>query len=112
MGLDVACLLRQYGVVVLGLRYYFCSFMLRPKYLHDRLHFSSALLPQVECRNRKGSMKRGRKVTGLEFGNNGSQLLVTTNDSRLRLISMDDFSMSFKYKGLVNKSCQIRASFE
>ncbi len=57
-------------------------------------------------------MKRGRKVTGLEFGNNGSQLLVTTNDSRLRLISMDDFSMLFKYKGLVNKACQIRATFE
>ena len=58
-------------------------------------------------------MKRGRKVTGLEFVNNsGNQLLVTTNDSRIRLINMEDFSMSFKYKGLANKSCQIRASFE
>jgi len=39
------------------------------------------------------------------------QLLVSTNDSRLRLFSMDDFSQVMKYKGLVNYSMQISASF-
>jgi hypothetical protein len=28
------------------------------------------------------------------------QLLVTTNDSRVRLYGMDDFTMKVKYKGL------------
>jgi WD repeat-containing protein 44 len=90
-------------IVIAGLYNGVCTF-----YLTDGLRY----LTQVECRNRKGSMKRGRKVTGLEFINSGSHLLVTTNDSRLRLISMEDFSMTYKYKGLVNKTCQIRASFE
>ena len=52
-------------------------------------------------------------MTGLEFVNDsGNLLLVTTNDSRVRLINMEDYSLMYKYKGLVNKSCQIRASFE
>jgi hypothetical protein len=66
----------------------------------------------VECRNRKGALRKGRKVTGIEFINGGSQMLVTTNDSRARLISMDDFSQVFKYIGSANTSMQIRCSFD
>lgn len=40
-----------------------------------------------------------------------SQLLVSTNDSRLRLCRLDDYSLVCKYKGLKNKSMQIKASF-
>ena len=47
---------------------------------------------QVECRNRSGSLRKGRKVTGLDFARGGSHLLVTTNDSRVRLIALDDYS--------------------
>ena len=39
------------------------------------------------------------------------QLLVTTNDSRIRLYDMDDYSMLCKYKGLTNDELQIRAHF-
>ncbi|GMH94275.1 hypothetical protein TrST_g13695 [Triparma strigata] len=39
------------------------------------------------------------------------QLLITTNDSRLRLVGMDDYSQLMKYKGLTNWSMQISASF-
>lgn len=39
------------------------------------------------------------------------QLLVTTNDSRLRLYNTDDFSMNAKYKGFTNDTMQITASF-
>jgi hypothetical protein len=39
------------------------------------------------------------------------QLLVSTNDSRLRLCRLDDYSQICKYKGLTNKSMQIKASF-
>lgn len=43
--------------------------------------------------------------------NANSQLLVTTNDSRIRLCHLEDYSMLCKYKGLRNKSMQIKASF-
>jgi len=39
------------------------------------------------------------------------QLLVSTNDSRVRLCGLDDYSLTCKYKGLKNKSMQIKASF-
>lgn len=39
------------------------------------------------------------------------QLLVTTNDSRVRLFQMETFSQLCKFKGLVNENMQIRSSF-
>jgi WD40 repeat protein len=66
---------------------------------------------QIECKNRSGKHKAGRKVTGLEFSPNGHYLLVTTNDSRIRLVNFKDFSLESKYKGLQNEEMQLRASF-
>lgn len=135
---------------------------------------------QIECRNRRGTKKRGCKVSGFAFkrtgvrnndtggkdvggdaataagvgsgkGRSGSsspavghpseppltpvfggsvgrgvggggggggggahipeQLLVTTNDSRLRLYNTDDFGMNAKYKGFANDTLQITATF-
>lgn len=68
-------------------------------------------LTLIECRNRHGKDKKGRKVTGLQFSPDGKQLLVTTNDSRIRLFDMDDYSCTMKFKGLSNDELQIRASF-
>jgi WD40 repeat protein len=39
------------------------------------------------------------------------QLLVTTNDSRVRLFQMETFSQLCKFKGLMNENMQIRSSF-
>jgi WD40 repeat protein len=56
--------------------------------------------------------RKGKKVTGLEFTPGGGEgLLVTTNDSRMRLYNMDDYSCICKFKGLVNENMQIQASF-
>jgi WD40 repeat protein len=77
---------------------------------------------QVECRNRHGALKGGKKVTGLSYDTSttssrasqasaSEQLLITTNDSRLRLYQTEDYSMLCKYKGLVNDHMQIKASF-
>lgn len=70
---------------------------------------------QVECRNRHGALRGGKKVTGLCYDTSRSasaeQLLITTNDSRLRLYQTEDYSMMCKYKGLVNDHMQIRATF-
>ncbi|PNJ74049.1 WDR44 isoform 5 [Pongo abelii] len=38
-------------------------------------------------------------------------ILVTSNDSRIRLYDLRDLSLSMKYKGYVNSSSQIKASF-
>eukprot|EP00592_Proboscia_alata_P007568 CAMPEP_0194363800 /NCGR_PEP_ID=MMETSP0174-20130528/11653_1 /TAXON_ID=216777 /ORGANISM="Proboscia alata, Strain PI-D3" /LENGTH=1043 /DNA_ID=CAMNT_0039137453 /DNA_START=45 /DNA_END=3179 /DNA_ORIENTATION=+ len=39
------------------------------------------------------------------------QMLVTTNDSRIRLFALDDYSLICKYKGATNSSMQIAAVF-
>ena len=36
-----------------------------------------------------------------------TEMLVTTNDSRIRAISMADFSLSMKFKGATNTQMQI-----
>jgi WD repeat-containing protein 44 len=69
---------------------------------------------QIDCRNAHGSNRKGKKVTGMAFvpGAAGAgELLVTTNDSRMRLYQTEDFSQTYKYKGMVNNQMQIRAVF-
>ena len=39
------------------------------------------------------------------------QILVTTNDSRIRIYDLRDLSLSCKFKGYTNQSSQIRAAF-
>ena len=62
---------------------------------------------QIELRNKNGKYSSGRKVTGIRFDPSGTELLVTTNDSRIRAISMADFSLSMKFKGATNTQMQI-----
>ncbi|DBA02066.1 TPA: hypothetical protein N0F65_000313 [Lagenidium giganteum] len=66
---------------------------------------------QIECRNSRGPMKKGRKVTGIEFDPEGKYFMVSTNDSRMRLFSVDNYSRICKYKGLVNDHLQIKGRF-
>jgi len=73
---------------------------------------------QIEC----GKSKKGKKVTGFDYilgYKTGSScppvctehLLITTNDSKLRLFSMGDYCMKRKYKGTLNNRMQIKARF-
>jgi WD40 repeat protein len=67
---------------------------------------------QIECKNRHGKDKNGRKVTGLQYLPQGKKLLISTNDSRLRLFNTVDFNMVTKFKGLENDDdLQICATF-
>lgn len=54
---------------------------------------------------------RTNKVTGIESIDTSSKILVTTNDSRLRLYDLRDLSLTCKYKGCINQCSQIKASF-
>jgi WD40 repeat protein len=54
----------------------------------------------------------GRKVTGLAFTPAGRHVAVTTNDSRVRLLSLDTCTLVYSYGGAVVDSLQIAASFD
>uniref|UniRef100_A0AAQ6AK88 WD repeat-containing protein 44 n=1 Tax=Amphiprion ocellaris TaxID=80972 RepID=A0AAQ6AK88_AMPOC len=63
------------------------------------------------CLSTRGRNKVGRKITGIEPLPGENKILVTSNDSRIRLYDLRDLSLSMKYKGYVNSSSQIKASF-
>lgn len=69
---------------------------------------------QISIRAKKNK-KRGPKVTGIEvmpgMPPGEEKILITTNDSRVRLFNMKDKSLMFKYKGILNTSLQIKATF-
>jgi len=50
-------------------------------------------------------------LTGLQFTADGAHLLVTSNDSRIRLYDMEYYACVAKYKGLSNDEMQISACF-
>uniref|UniRef100_A0A7S1T0F1 WD repeat-containing protein 44 n=1 Tax=Tetraselmis chuii TaxID=63592 RepID=A0A7S1T0F1_9CHLO len=55
---------------------------------------------------------RNRKITGIRFmPTDKTKVLITSNDSRLRLYNTTEYQQCCKYKGLINKNAQIRASF-
>ena len=53
---------------------------------------------RIDCKNRRGKYSSGRKVAGITFVNN-DQFLVATNDSSLRLFSIEDCCQLVKFKG-------------
>lgn len=66
---------------------------------------------QVTVRSSRGKNARGRKISGIEPMPGEDKVLITSNDSRIRLYDLKDHSLYCKYKGLQNESSQIRASF-
>ncbi|CAI9737026.1 repeat-containing 44 [Octopus vulgaris] len=66
---------------------------------------------QIHVRSTRGKNAKGRKVTGIEPLHGEDKILVTTNDSRIRLYDLRDLTLTCKYKGGTNNSSQIKASF-
>ncbi|XP_033122161.1 WD repeat-containing protein 44-like [Anneissia japonica] len=66
---------------------------------------------QVHVRSTRGRNAKGRKITGIEPLPGEDKILVTSNDSRLRVYDLRDLSISCKYRGCSNYSSQIKASF-
>ena len=50
-------------------------------------------------------------MTGIEPMPGEDKILVTSNDSRIRIYDLRDLSLTCKYKGYTNNSSQIRAGF-
>lgn len=71
---------------------------------------------QIHVRSRRGLNAAGQaKVSGLQFVPNndedggGPLLLVTTNDSRIRLYRLRDKEVKIKFHGIINEDSQLKA---
>lgn len=68
---------------------------------------------QLHIRSGKGASARGSKITGIQSHHSPSgdiKLLITSNDSRVRLFNFRDKSLELKFRGIQNNSSQIRAT--
>ncbi|MFH4975650.1 hypothetical protein AB6A40_002359 [Gnathostoma spinigerum] len=74
-------------------------------YSTDQLKYHTV----IDVRSSRGKNARGHKVTGLSV--HGDKLLVTSNDSRIRMYDLRDMALTCKFKGAQNERSQIRASF-
>ena len=62
-------------------------------------------------RSTRGRNSKGSKITGIEVLNNDeNKILITSNDSRIRLYDLRDLSLVCKYKGFSNSTVHIKAS--
>lgn len=73
---------------------------------------------QLHVKSTRGQNAKGSKITGLQatYWPPGAEsgeikLLVSSNDSRLRIYNMKDKSLDMKFKGHENNCSQIRAAF-
>lgn len=59
----------------------------------------------------RGRNSKGSKITGIETLNNDeNKILITSNDSRVRLYDLRDLSLVCKYRGFSNSTVHIKAS--
>ncbi|THV75180.1 WD40 repeat-like protein [Aureobasidium pullulans] len=67
---------------------------------------------QIHARSRNGKNAKGSKITGIQSFHSGGEtkVLISSNDSRIRLYNFRDKSLEIKFKGNVNDSSQIRAA--
>ncbi|KJX98463.1 WD repeat-containing protein [Zymoseptoria brevis] len=68
---------------------------------------------QVHVRSTRGNNAKGSKITGLQaqYSSSGDlKVLITSNDSRVRLYNFRDKSLELKFRGGENNCSQIRAS--
>lgn len=67
---------------------------------------------QMHVRSSRGQNAKGSKITGIQTAYSAggdTKLLITSNDSRVRLYNFRDKSLELKLKGNENNSSQIRA---
>lgn len=90
-------------------------------YETDGLNFQS----QMHVRSSRGRNSKGSKITGIEtitlpkevlYKNRASfdsdkKILISTNDSRIRIYNLYDKTMEAKFKGHENEQSQIQATF-
>ncbi|KAF4544012.1 WD repeat containing protein [Lasiodiplodia theobromae] len=74
---------------------------------------------QIHVKSSRGKNAKGSKITGIQAMHVGAagatvgdvKLLISSNDSRIRLYSMRDKGLEIKFRGQENNFSQIRATF-
>ena len=73
---------------------------------------------QIHVKSARGKNSKGSKVTGIdtiaiprENGPPSVKLLITSNDSRIRMYNLKDRNLEVKFRGHENSCSQIRATF-
>jgi len=76
------------------------------------------LYTQIHVRSSRGKNAKGSKITGIRTAtyppddpNGEVKVLISSNDSRVRLYNLRDKSLEMKFRGHENTCSQIRASF-
>lgn len=67
---------------------------------------------QLDVRSRRAKNAVGKKICGFRFYGKGDKVLVSSNDSRLRLYRLDDKSVVTKFVGGVNFESRLHGSFD
>lgn len=67
---------------------------------------------QLDVRSRRARHASGKKVCGFRFYANGEKVLVSSNDSRLRLYRLSDKSVVCKFVGCHNSHARLNGSFD
>ncbi|KND90818.1 putative WD repeat-containing protein C3H5.08c [Tolypocladium ophioglossoides CBS 100239] len=73
---------------------------------------------QIHVRSSRGKNAKGSKITGIrtaqvpsDAGNGDVKVLISSNDSRVRIYSLKTRMLEVKFRGLENQSSQIHARF-
>ena len=80
-------------------------------HVYDLLSNKGRYSHNFNCRNRVGKNSLGKKVTSINFINK-KNAIISTCDSCVRLVSMDEGKNLSKYKGYVNENGMIRADID
>ncbi|WBW71128.1 WDR44 family, WD repeat protein [Schizosaccharomyces osmophilus] len=74
---------------------------------------------QIHIRSSRGRNAKGSKITGIETRTRiienvagDTEMLITTNDSRIRVYNLRDKSLEIKFKGHLNEQSQNKSSFD
>eukprot|EP00698_Gefionella_okellyi_P014207 TRINITY_DN3938_c0_g1_i1.p1 TRINITY_DN3938_c0_g1~~TRINITY_DN3938_c0_g1_i1.p1 ORF type:complete len:266 (-),score=53.79 TRINITY_DN3938_c0_g1_i1:1172-1969(-) len=65
----------------------------------------------IHVRSSRGKNSAGKKITGIQLTPDGDRVMVTSNDSRIRVYNMKNYAQVAKFSGLTNETCQIHATF-
>lgn len=67
---------------------------------------------EIQCKNKRKLLlhSKGKKISNIQFIDN-RYFVVTTNDSRIRLIDTTNFKQIMKYKGFKNEKFLIKSDY-
>lgn len=66
---------------------------------------------QLDVRSRRAKNAQGKKICGFRFYGKSDKVIISSNDSRLRLYRLDDKSVLTKFVGHSNSESRYKASF-